>query len=169
MAAGVGPYSVTFRDSKNQTASMRWFQLSTLTIAVQLSNSQAVLADVAALTNASVVLNQNTGAAAPVAGASADYENVEDKAVFVFQTAAGAIHRYQIPAPLASIFLADGETIDFTNGAVAAFVARMVNGNTVSRDGDPIASAVGGTRLRRKLQRKFNIRTRNPTLSGQGL
>jgi len=46
-------------------------------------------------------------------------------------------------------------------------VAAIV-GDVASRDGVLIASYIGGIRLRRKMKRKFDIFTLNPTLDGPG-
>lgn len=110
-----------------------------------------------------------------------DYKAVEDKAVFVFQDAAGVVHRYQLPCPLASIFLADQQTIDISQTVVKVFVADMLNASfngqaktagilfpVQSASGFALTSFVGGYRLMRKAQRKFNVFTLNPSLNGPG-
>lgn len=167
MAGGI-PVSFTFRDAKNQTAAVHQFLASSLTTAQVETQLANLLPLYAALTNASVKRNQGVASLAPVAGTSAEFDDIEDKALMVFQTTTGAIHRYQIPAPKAVVFLADRETVDFSQADVAAWVTQMLIA-TVSQDGVALGASVGGTRLRRKQQRKFNIRTRNPALSGQGL
>jgi hypothetical protein len=116
-----------------------------------------------------------------VFNSAGDYLNVEDKGLFVFQDAAGFLHRFQVPIINASNFLADGETIDQTNGAVKHFVADMLKatfGGTapsasivataVSQAGVQLVKFIGGYRIRRRLHRKTNIFTRNPSLSGPG-
>jgi redox-sensitive bicupin YhaK (pirin superfamily) len=166
--------SVTFRDDKGQTASVRWY-VTAATQADAATDAAAQVGFMAALSNAAVQSVRgasNMSPAAVVYGTNADYEDIEDKASFVFETAAGSIHRYQIPAPKASIFLADGETIDFTNAAVATFVSNWIGlgpGPTSDRDGNGLAVSVGGTRTRVRQQRRFSTITRNPTLTGQGL
>lgn len=110
-----------------------------------------------------------------------DYKAVEDKAVLVFQDAAGVVHRYQLPCPLAGIFMSDQQTVDPTVASVKQFVADMIAATfggtaknaailfaTVSASGYSLTSFVGGYRLMRKAQRKFNIFTLNPSLNGPG-
>jgi len=167
MAGGI-PFSFTFRDSKNQTASIHFYTASTQTTAQVETQIANMLTVTAALSNATTTRNQGAAAVAPVAGTAAQFDDVEDKAVLVFQTAAGALHRYSIAAPKATIFQADKETVDYSNTDVAAFVTQLLTGTT-SRDGNTVTASVGGTRKRVKAQRRFNIRTRNPALTGQGL
>lgn len=160
----------TFRDAKNQTAVVG-FYVTGGTIDDQNAGAAAIQVTLQALTNAH--LEGGTGPApigptAPVAGTNAVFANVEDKAAFVFDTATGAIHRLSIPAPKAAIFQADGETIDYGNAAVAAFVGAYV-ANAVTRDGAHITESIGGGRTRARTRRRFNVRTRNPALTGQGL
>jgi len=99
----------------------------------------------------------------------------------VFQDAAGVVHRYQLPCPLAGIFMSDQQTVDPTVASVKQFVADMIAATfgwtaknaailfaTVSVSGYSLTSFVGGYRLMRKAQRKFNIFTLNPSLNGPG-
>lgn len=164
--------TVTYRDDKGQTSTVRFFVVANATQALAATAAAALIALMTPLTNAAVQAVRGPSNLSPVGvvyGTNAEFENVEDKAEFTYETAAGSIHRYQIPAPKASIFLADGETIDYTNSDVAAFDAAVKNGNYGSRDGTPITLSIGGSRKRVKIQRKFNVITRNPTLTGQGL
>jgi hypothetical protein len=153
--------SLTYRDSRNNTAVSRMFIGGDSAAGITAVHTAA-----AALSNATVT-DSEEAAAAPVAGTAGTYNDVEDRAIIVFQTPGGAIHRYAIMAPKSTIFLADQETVDFSGG-VAAFVTAVL-ANVTNADGDNLASAVGGYRARVKMQRKFNIRTRNTTLTGQGL
>jgi hypothetical protein len=160
----------SFRDSKNQVATVG-FYVSGAAIGDQNSAASAIQLALIPLTNAH--LDGGTGPspvppAAPVAGANAVYANVEDKARFVFDTATGQVHKLSIPAPKASIFQADAETIDYANADVAAFVAAYTAG-AVTRDGVRITESIGGGRIRSRTRRRFNVRTRNPALTGQGL
>jgi hypothetical protein len=165
MAGGL-PRSVLFRDAKNQTSSVRFYVPGPAGTDAA-GHLDALEALFAACTNAAT-WTEDDEAFAPVPGASAVYENVEDKGVLVMQTSTGSIHRYSIPAPKAALFLADDETMDFTNGAVTALVGGLI-AHACSRDGVALVSAVGGYRARTRTKRKFNIRTRNPILTGQGL
>lgn len=185
MANSARPQSYTFRDNKQQTARVNMFILNTgaLTATQLQTNAGNILNDLQGLSNAVLESAKGPFTSVPVAvtaGAAATYETVEDKAQFVFTTATGILHRYDVPAPLAAIFLADGETVDFTNSLVKQFVADMINatfsgtavsaGQTAgacSRNAEALSGAVGGIRIRKRLQRKFNIYTRAPS-GGQG-
>jgi hypothetical protein len=160
------PRSITFRDAKQQTSTMRIY-VGGADAAAAAANLDPIVAAVAALSNATVRAEVDA-AVAQVAGTAAALEDVEDKGTIVFQTSAGSLHRYSIAAPKIVMFQADEETVDFGLAAVGAFVTAMLNG-AVSRDGLGFTSAVGGYRDRVRTQRKFNIFTRNPALTGQGL
>jgi hypothetical protein len=112
---------------------------------------------------------------------SGDYLTVEDKAVFVFASATGSLHRFQLAAPLASIFMADSVTVDTTQAVVKQFIADITatafggtNPNVLilraacDQDSNILKSYVGGYRARRKMQRRFSIFTQNPALTGPG-
>jgi hypothetical protein len=124
-----------------------------------------------ALTNCVLVNAKGTYTTSPTTngyGTSAEFDTVEDKAVMTFVTATGALHRYQIPAPKVALFLADKETIDPAQADVAAYFAAIIANKVSSRDGSLITAFIGGTRLRRKLERRFNIYTKNPQLTTIG-
>lgn len=65
----------------------------------------------------------------PIAGAPVDatYKTVYDVAALLGRISDGSSYpMYEIPAPKASIFLADGETVDLANVDVAAAASQMV-------------------------------------------
>lgn len=165
------PQSWTFRDDKGQTATTRMFIKAGADAVAQEASAVAVKNALIGLSNAAI--QSATGpdteqSIARVYGANADFETVEDKAVFVYETAAGSIHKYQVPAPKAAIFLSDGETIDFTNALVIAYNTAVLAA-ACDRNGVLVTISVGGYRDKRKLKTRFNVITRNPTLTGQGL
>lgn len=82
------------------------------------------------------------GAPGPVA---APFQGVRDTAVLQFSTAAGSIVKVAIPAPQASIFLADMETVDPANASIAALVA-LVLANVVTPGGVALVNFLGGSR-----------------------
>jgi len=138
--------------------------------AAALTDAQAIVAALTALTNAAQQNAKGAFTSSPTAntyGTAATFQDVEDKAMLTYQTATGQNHRYQVPAPLAAIFLADAETVDSANGLVAALTAAMV-GKGASADGVLISAYVGGIRIRKRLKRKFNIYTLNPAETGPG-
>jgi hypothetical protein len=165
------PQTASFRDAKGQTATVKFF-VHAADEPTALTDAQAIvtaLAD-AALTNAALQNAKGAYTTQPTVntyGTNAVYETIEDKAMLTFETASGAIHRYQVPAPVAAIFLADDETVDPANAKVTALTAAMI-GKACSEDGVLIASYIGGIRIRKKLKRKFNIFTLNPAETGPG-
>jgi hypothetical protein len=68
---------------------------------------------------------------------------------------------------VSAIFQADGETIDPGNALVVAFVAAFV-ANAVDRNGNAIGFGANGTRIRRRMRRRFTIFTKDPALTGPG-
>lgn len=102
---------------------------------------------------------------AVIYGGPGQFQNSSDKAGMTFATSTGAYHRYRVPAPLASIFLADLETVDPTNAAVTSYV-NAVDGNVSSRDGVLMASFIGGLRVRGPFPRRINILIKNPAETG---
>lgn len=106
-----------------------------------------------------------------VYGTQATFGSIEDKANFTLVDQAGLIHHYQIPAPKSAIFLADQETVNIAQTDVAAFIAYILsvgpNGEFIStKGGEAFGSVVGGIRIRRKIHRRINIFTKNPTETG---
>lgn len=156
MAAASG--TISFTDAKRNVARMRFYVGAGSTFSTLVGD---IVNAVTPLTNASV--NRYTGApAAPLVGGGAGiFQNVEDKAVAVFVTATGAMHRYQIPAPKEALFFADTETLLPTGDDIEAFIAAMI-AHTTSRDGTALSAFVGGYRRRVAMIRKINIWTLGP-------
>jgi len=170
------PQTVTYRDDKGQTATMR-FYIVNATPAGALAAGSALVNALDDLTNGANDGARGAYTSSPTVhsyGANANFESVEDKAMLTFQTATGAIHRYMIPCPIEAMFMADGETVktpDSGGDAQQVLLDTLVNaivGDVASRDGVLIASFIGGIRLRRKMKRKFDIFTLNPSLDGPG-
>lgn len=158
--------SSTWRDVKGNTARIRFYIDSTLTVAAQDAAGGAVLVAIAPLTNAAFQSSSGprTSLAGPVAyGTAAQFATVEDKAVMTFAAADGTLHRYQIPAPKIDIFEVDQETVDAAQTDVAAFVTAML-ADAKTASGAGLSSFVGGVRTRRKLHRKLSIYTLVPEL-----
>jgi hypothetical protein len=170
------PQTYSFRDAKGQTSTMRMWIVNA-TDAGAKTAGVAVRTALDALTNAAPGPASGADSTAPAPnayGTSAQYANIEDKALLTFQTATGAIHRYQLPAPIVGAFEADQETVKVPNGAGDAqqillqnLVTAMV-GNVSSRDASLLASFIGGIYIRRRFKRKFNIFTKDPDLDGPG-
>jgi hypothetical protein len=163
MAAGI-PFTSTWRDKRGFTSLVRMYYNDASATAF-LTAVPIITADLAAMTNAG--LQASTGAlAVPVVyGATGQFQDIEDKAVFVFQTTTGSLHRYHVPAPKAAIFAADLETVNLAFATVATFITDML-AQVASRDGEPLTTCIGGMRLRGKKKRRINIFTQNPTETG---
>jgi hypothetical protein len=157
MANVVAPVSFTFRDSQGRTSLMKVFRLTTLAAGQDdlIAGAAADTTAIAALSNAHVT-NSVAAPASITYGANAEFPSAQDKATFVFVTATGARHVYQVGAPKLAIFKADGITVDVANTAVLAFVAIALAGFT-DRSGNLMTTFVGGLRLRKKLPRRTNL------------
>lgn len=162
-----------FRDVKGFSSTFKFFaSYDNLTDGAALFS--AIHTAFAGLTNA--VANGGVGlgtvpARSDLYGSNLIFSTIEDKASLTFLDTAGNIHRFQVPAPKDAIFLADGETVDPANGLVVAFVTAMTTAVAgpsfaCSRSGDQINHFAAGIRLRRKIRRRINIFTLNPTLTG---
>jgi hypothetical protein len=81
-------------------------------------------------------------------GALGVYADNEDKVQMRFKDEDGETHSYLIPAPLASIFDADGETVNPANGAVDTFISAVTT-NVKTKSGRDIVTFLGGRRMRR--------------------
>lgn len=163
------PQSFQYRDSKGQTAGVRMF-INNAVFADAKTAAGTIENAISALTNAALQSAKGPDTepvAASSYGTTAVYATVEDKAVMTFVSSVGSLHRYRIPAPKTAIFLTDGETVDPANGLVATFTAAMI-GNASSRDGALLTAFLGGQRDRVPTQRRFNIYTKDPALTGPG-
>lgn len=76
---------------------------------------------------------------------NAQYQSVLDSATLFFQTSAGTTVQITIPAPRASIFLADGETV---NPASVAGVTTACIGVLCDTSGNVVTSYLTGVRAR---------------------
>lgn len=127
-----------------------WVDASGNTIAHNLVTSAgagAVEASIHSVSNADVQESWEgnltvNGSPAPVA---AQYQGVRDQAVLFFSTAAGSIVKLFVPAPQASIFLADQETVDAANVSVIALVSSVI-ANVTTPAGVALTMFVGGSR-----------------------
>lgn len=157
-----------YRDAKGNTSRMSFFVDGQVSATAAATAQNAVTVATNALTNAVHQSSIGPKFYAPqevVYGTNAEYASVEDKAIFTFQTPTGGIHRLQVPAPIAAIFMADGETVDPANTTVVTWVSAVI-ANVVSRSGEAFAFGAFGTRLRRKMHRKLTIFLKDPALTG---
>jgi hypothetical protein len=161
-----------FRDSKGQTARVKGYINTSSAFPDAAALVTAMTAALQGLSNAVLyavyAIDGNAGAFVQY-GASAVYENVEDKAKFVFQDVVGRLMRFEVPAPKTAIFLSDGETVNPANGLAAAFITAVTTSsgtaNMVNKSAGVVNDYVGGLRIRRKYQRRGNIFTLTPQLT----
>lgn len=175
--------SVSLRDQKGHVGKVSFFQEWDQAVAGadHDARNQAgnVIAALTAMSNAAWV--GATGIYSPLQepnlyGTSAVYSSAEDKARLVYLAVDDdiapveiAFMTYEIPAPKAAIFYADGETVNGAQALVAAFTAAIqtagVGGNiVVTRTGLLPGAFVGGYRVRRKAQRKITVWVKSPNL-----
>lgn len=155
-----------FRDAKGQIARMRVL-IGGASGAAVLTAYNTLQTDLQAVSNAHV--HQT---AAPdrdfTYGSTGEFQNAVDKAVLTFRDEWGSLHRYMLPAPKAVIFKADLETVDPTQTdmetLITFFQASVYAHSTATA---PLAY-VGGVRGRKKMIRRFNIWTLDPTLGFEG-
>lgn len=161
--------AISFRDARGKVGRSNYY-IGGVDIAALGAADNALQAAVAALTLAHVYgtsINHNSEAVI-YGGSSGGYPDVEDKLVMVFQTADGSLHRYATPAPKFSDLENDGETAAVGATDVANYIAAVL-GNVTSRSGEQMTVCLGGYRRRSATIRRFNVITRNPMLSGEGL
>lgn len=175
---GLGVYRQTFvyRDAKGETSTLRFYideggtgdADAVQVFAVSLRNAISALTN-AALQSANGVLTEYGVAQYGSHSTGGAYEAIEEKAVMSFQDNSGQLHRWQIPAPLIALFLADKVTIDPTNSLVTTFNNLITQAapavHVVSRQDIGMANFMGGLFAARKLHRRLNIYTLTPPLT----
>jgi hypothetical protein len=158
--------SYVFRDAKGQTAKLRTI-IGDTTLAAVTTDQVSLKALLVAVSNATVRLVSQDHPSVSY-GAASVYQDVEDKAQLVFTDTLGYMHRYQIPAPKAAGFDTDGETVLASETNMAALITALTT-YTYGRTSDTAPLVyIGGIRIRRRFQRKFNIITKNPAETGPG-
>jgi len=108
----------------------------------------AAAAALYALSNAGIVESwegaRTPGSPSPTAAA---YQSIVDRAALLFLCADNTIMSTIVPAPQLGIFLADGETVDITNAAVATFATAAIASPLTNNAGSPVTTLVNGYRL----------------------
>lgn len=170
--------SLTYRDARGNTSTIRFF-VNAATAADRTTKAQAVIDAILPLTNAllqraSGPVDYSTPLAYPAPAAGEGFTPIEDKLVLKGQCSNLQSWSIQLPAPIEAAFLADDETPDFTQAALAALIVVLqtagAGGAVVSSlPGSPLALVYGGARIRRKAHRRFSLTTKNPQLTGPGL
>jgi len=166
---------ISWRDAKGNIAKSKFYiDYAATSRDNGAAHEATLLTALKALSNAAVQnvngLDSQYGVAQYGLHAPSDYQNVEQKAVMVFQDAAGQLHRFMIPAPKVGIFLADRQTVDPTVATVITFITQMtvvdVNGVYVATRQDiPLSNFMGGYFAAKKLQRRGNVLVLTPSLT----
>lgn len=159
-----------FRDNKGYTARVTTYFSSGLSNG---GDGEAIgfYPFVAALSNANL---QATGGAhvvdstRPTYGSSATYASVSDKAHLVFSCLLGGLLHLDIPAPIADMFLADGETVNPAQSDVASLIGDMTGNSHCNRAGDIVMDYLGGYRKRTSNRRRISAVVYDPTLTVRG-
>lgn len=179
----------TFRDAKGQTRSIKiCYASDAASIAANAAAFQtAIAATQTALANMSnahvsseALLNGNANQRGVTYGTSAEYNSVADQAHLYYLTLGANSDQGKgtltIPAPKAAIFEADQVTVNPGNALVTALnVALNIGGDdtagavAVGPLGYEYETFVGGLRIARKVTRKFNKYTKDPTLTIAGV
>lgn len=147
--------TVTFIDSTKQHAISKAHSLVDDPTALPLDAMDArgaILREaLIPMTNATVsqfslnITDFHDGTIPPVVGA---YPSVEDKAALRWQSADdGSTYKMQIPAPIDSLFLPDGETVDPANALVIALTDSL-SGSFCTETGGANFVFLGGKRIR---------------------
>ncbi len=153
-----------FRDVKGEVARMTVVVGGATPTAVE-ANAATLKGHLQAISNAhvSLVITDYTDAAY---GTAATYQNVEDKAKLSWSLN-GTIHRYQLPAPISTLFLADSETVDKSQGGMVNLLAdfnSFVYAPDVAISGPFLTTGfLGGFRVRQPMHRRLNIYIKDPT------
>lgn len=86
------------------------------------------------------------------------YSTTDHVAVMVFQNGAGDVQTAEVPAPDASIFESDGETVDRTNGLVIAYLTAALAALNAGTPAGTWAFARGFLSTRARNSRRQPIR-----------
>lgn len=125
--------------------------------------TNAVRNAITALTNGALASTTGLLGRIPVSGVygtAAQYLPAEDKLVLTMQASDGTLHRFRIPSPLVSAFLADQESAKGSSLAtlVAALTAAPVTSAFIcTAAGATFSVSLGGIYQRAKFQRKLTI------------
>lgn len=116
------------------------------------SSAAALSAAIQAATNANLYLATR---GRPVVGTTtpsdALYGPVQDMMNMVFVTAIPTQVQLSIPAPVAAVFGAGGQTVDPTNALVAAIISAAV-GTLTDINGNPVTAFVSGVKSSRRTE-----------------
>jgi len=163
---------LTVRDAKGQEAAITYWVVEA-DIAAAATSSINIRNAMAPVMEGAIVGFSSPGqdAVTPLAYGvhASQYFTAKDKARLLFSDTAGGFHRYDVPTPKAASFLADGETVNVAEANMAALIAAMLASHACGRNAFPLTRFIGGIRARRRTDRRFNLITLNPQLTGAGI
>lgn len=127
------------------------------------------------LTQATLTSAQGIGGILTISGAYGSpslFDSVTDKLISTFIDAAGQLHRFSVPSPKSTLFLADGLTVDPANTDYVAYVNVITNfaanpGFVSTRGGLAFSSWGGGLRTKRANRKRMTVFTKDGNLTGR--
>lgn len=147
MASATNRLYLVFRDNWGLAA-----KVAICVAAAVVDPSGAAVAAIRAAINA-ITNNKGTSASIGISASVADtasdgaYEDVEDKATFVFADANNQAHTFRVPAPKETIFDEEGAFVDPLDPAVVVYTGAVMT-NCVSKGGAALVTFLGGHRIR---------------------
>jgi len=175
-------FGLTLRDARGHTGkSTLWYTYDNVDAAhvFDAYNACITIANgIATLSNGAIArYNGLIGRQAVLSyGGTGTYVDAEDKAKLTWQLinpvtppVVAGIARLEVPACKSTMFLADQETVDPNQAAVDAFLDLLESpdasgGFVSSKTGLLFGTFIGGTRVRRKFQRKITIYDKSANL-----
>lgn len=161
----------TFRDLKGWLARVTWYSNAEDATSAYASAQELAFA-IASLSSCALQSLHGPaeqGVQLPIYGSNNQYTSVEDKLVVTFVTNSGALSRFEIPGPLAGLFLADGVTLDQSQTDWNLAIIHFLDGITCNRQGFTFNRFVGGVRVRRKNQRRLTMNVLDATLTNPAM
>jgi hypothetical protein len=123
---------------------------NTITKIVSQSGASSVVGDLQALSNAGVLQYWESPVTnAGLAPTAARFQSGADRAAMTFLCLDATNYVVIVPAPKATIFDGDQETVDLTNADVIAFAVAAVLAPLCNNAGSPVTVLIAGTRLPR--------------------
>lgn len=159
------PFGITYRDNRGFTYAEKYFTLAAdpPTAAAQ---AEAFYLAVGRITNATIqsgtgcLLLANSPA---VRGGGGVYASGTVKAVIIWTDSLGNIHRWRIPAPVATCFQADGYTLDQSDTNTALLITAFTDNFICGKGGTVVSACLGGFRAIGKQRRHITVDARSPS------
>ena len=158
--------SLVVRDCRGWTCPVRWTQAfddSALTAAMAAAVTVSV--SIVSMTNAIICSTgglASEGVQGMAWGNNVPWPSVSHKAVMTWRTVSGILVEQRIPAPSSAIFLADGATVDVSNGLVTAYISAVLASGVTNRNGDYFSGLVAGHMESKATRRRIGTTIRDP-------